>query len=105
MRKKLAAFALVGLLTGGVVAMNLAPAEATHTYRHLVRQINRLENNVATLKSQVRELQHDIFVCELVAENLTFNTPTGTYTDNFVVYDTTTCPLAAAASGKIEART
>jgi hypothetical protein len=85
--------------------MNIAPAEAARTFRHLVRQINRLENNVATLKSQVRELQHYVFICELVAEDLIFYTPSGTYTDNLVVYDTDACPLAAAAPGEAEALT
>jgi hypothetical protein len=61
MRRKLAAVAVVGVLAGGVVASSLTPAGATHTYRHLVRQINRLENQVAALRDEV-------YNCERLAD-------------------------------------
>jgi HEPN domain-containing protein len=57
MRRKIAALVTTALLAGGVIAANLAPAEATHTYRHLVRQINRLEN-------QVEDLRNEVYRCE-----------------------------------------
>ncbi len=87
MRRKLAAFALAGVLTGGVVASSLTPAEATHTLAHLRRQISRLENQVSTLKSQVRVLRNEVFNCEVLADYVVMDPSTGQQvTDTFVVY-------------------
>jgi hypothetical protein len=80
MRRKLAAFAVVGALAGGIVASNLTPAEATHTYRHLVRQIN-------TLERQVRNLRNEVYNCERIADYQVTDPATAQpVTDTFVVY-------------------
>lgn len=80
MRRKLAAVLVTGLLAGGVIASTLTPAEATHTYPHLVRQINRLE-------SQVRKLNNEVYNCERIADYRVVDPATGAQVDDtFVVY-------------------
>ena len=80
MRQKLTAIAVTGLLAGAVVASSLTPAGATHTYRHLVRQINRLERQVADLRDEV-------YNCERLADyQVTDPSTAQPVTDTFVVY-------------------
>jgi hypothetical protein len=80
MRRKLAAFAVVGALAGGIVASNLTPAEATHTLSHLRHQISRLEN-------QVRKLNNEVYNCERIADYRVTDPTTGAPVDDtFVVY-------------------
>jgi len=80
MLRKLAAFAVAGVLAGGVVAGSLTPAEATHTLGHLRRQINRLENQVSALRNEV-------YNCERLADyQVTDPSTSQPVTDTFVVY-------------------
>ena len=80
MRRKLAAFVVVGVLAGGVVASTLTPAEATHTLSHLRHQIARLEN-------QVKKLNNEVYNCERIADYRVVDPATGAQVDDtFVVY-------------------
>lgn len=80
MRRKLAAFLVVGVLSGGIVATAFTPANATHSLRHLIRQVNRLENRVAAL-------QNEVYNCEVLADyQVTDPSTGGAVTDTFVVY-------------------
>lgn len=103
------------LLVAGLVALNLvalvaafsAPAGATHSLPHLIRQVNRLESNVADLKRDVRSLRQDLnvvvfdlFVCTFPGDPLT------TFTDGSqgysLYYDPACLGSAAAKVGGVD---
>jgi TolA-binding protein len=81
MKKKLAAFALVGALAGGVVATNVTASQATDPLTRLQRQVRVLQGKVANLQSQVQDLNRDVFVCTFYA------TPGEVFDDGTVNYD------------------
>lgn len=87
MARRLIAFVVAGVLAGGVVATNFAPAEATHTLAHLRRQISRLENKVSTLQKQMRDVRFEVYNCERIANYQVVDPSTGQQVvDTFVVY-------------------
>jgi hypothetical protein len=64
MRKKLAAFALVGALAGGVVATNVTASQATDPITRLTRQVRSLQNQVNGLRVRVGDLEHLVYRCD-----------------------------------------
>jgi outer membrane murein-binding lipoprotein Lpp len=69
---------LAAILVSGFLLLNLAPATATHSLPHLIRQVNRLESKVSNLQRDVRTLRgdtnallFDVFVCQFPGDPLT----------------------------------
>ena len=65
MKRLLLAGAVASATLLGAVSLAPPPAEATHSLRHLIRQVETLENKVATLQQKVKTLSADVYQCEV----------------------------------------
>jgi hypothetical protein len=65
-KKRLAAFLLVGALAGGVVGANVTASQATDP-------IARLQRQVRVLQGKVANLQREVFQCEQTVNLTEYN--------------------------------